>query len=734
MLPEENNRERVTHLKNVLLTLKAAGPTGFEGLVRVLLTALTGVPFRLATSGLQGGLDGDAALRGDGVCFEAKRYSGDIHRNEVLTKITDLARKNDAPDRLWVLAATTEIGAQLASAVRDAGDTNAISTLILDWTPDPLPLLAVATASATNAATEFLISHCDPKPDRQKLVTAIEGISKHPEFFSLQEKLRSSLNVSTLATARSAELNKLWRNESFSSEHIARERLGQALKVFSQHALLSLRAAQRQQIKDNLHTDKCVILSGGEGHGKSWLAAQICCDQEGIALFASAEQFDGVALKDLDSYLIELLISQTGDVSDETIRLRWRHRFSAWKRNPPEFSLLLVVDGINQRQSTRWDHVLNSLKERLQAVGGRLIVTVRPQFWLKTVAPGLAFRPKLVEIPEWSSDERNQLLKHYGISLEWLDDATLQTLLNPRLLGVAVATLPHRDSIAWKGLTTDRILMEHLRASQRENFEDETVNELTKRLSNHAKAVLERVSESRNDTPQNFDVDSTAVIETRFFQTRLGPGDTYELREEGLTLALGYTLIDQLWQAQYSNHELAQRMTHLIDPIYAMDRTVDVMFAALMVCSFDPVRFEHCIFTVLLDAFSSLQNIDDQRFEEFVEIVRKQPKEIFDSLGVFTLEPRRRLNHDWFIRSAFSISASKEGWLIAEATIHRWLHYYNNDALDQANRLPRQTKEEKSNHLQAIQKEIHDVTSSMSSFEISLLKDMTTVTGEIDDL
>lgn len=722
--------ERLTDLKSALLALKAAGAAGFEGFIRVALTTLTGIPFRLAASGLQGGMDGDAALRSDAVSFEAKRYSGDINRNDVLTKIVDLARNKDAPDRLWVLGATTEISAQLASAVREAGDQNAISTLILDWTADPLPLLAVAAVAAGDPAIDFLTAHCDPKPDRKKLVKTIEDISKHPDFDSLLQKLRSNLNVSTLATARSMEVNKAWRAVSFGSENIARERLGQALAVNAQPELLPLRAAQRDQVKKSLLTGQSIILSGGEGHGKSWLAAQICCDHEGLTLFASAEQFDGVAPTNLDEYLIEILIKQTGDVSDEAIRLRWRHRLAAWQSQPPVSSLLVVVDGINQRQSLRWDRILNGLQGRLQAIGGRLVVTVRPQFWQKTVAPGLAFKPTRIDVPEWSPDERNQLLQHYGISLDWLDGATLQTLRNPRLLGVAVATLPHRDSSAWKGLTPDRILMEHLRASQRENFEEETLGELTNRLSNHAKEVLERVRASLDEPPQNFESDSTAVIETRFFRALPGPGNTYELRNEGLTLALGYTLIDQLWQAQRSELDIGERMTHLIDPIYAMDRTVDVMFAALMVCALDPNRFDQAIFTALLDAFSNLQNINEQRFGEFVEIVKNQPRELFSVLGIFTLERGRRLNQDWFNHAAFAVAATDEGWPVTEATIRDWLYCYNKDAAQQTNRYPKQGDEEDAKHLQRTQKEIQDVLSSLSPFEKTLLEQMREVAGD----
>ncbi|MBV4473622.1 hypothetical protein [Pseudomonas botevensis] len=729
---EELTRERLEYLKGVLLSLDAAGATGFEGFVRVVLTALTSVPFRLAASGLQGGVDGDAALRIDAVCFEAKRYSGSVPRNEVLTKIADLSRKSESPDRLWVLAATSEIAAQLAKSLQEDGDKHAISTLMLDWA-DPLPLLAIATVAAANEATDFLMTHCNPKPDCQELSRTFEVITNDPRFHTLLEKLKSNLNVSTLATARSTELNKTWRIESFGSEHIARERLGQAL-VIAKSCSLPLRATLRQQVKDSLQIGQPIVLTGGEGHGKSWLAAQICWDHEGLALFSSAEQFDEVNVKDLDDFIVELLISQTGDVSDETVKLRWRHRFAAWKHQPPALPLLMVVDGVNQRQSRRWHLILNGLRERLFAIGGCLVVTARPQYWLKIVAPGLSFEPIQIEVPEWSPDERDQILTHHGIRHDWLDEGTLCTLRNPRLLGVAIATMPHTSSLAWKGLTTDRLLFEHLRASQRENFESETLKELTARLSDHARKVLERISVMRHEPPHNFEADSIAVVETRFFQTLHGPRDTYELREEGLTLALGYTLIDQLWQAQHSAHDLSQRMTTLIDPIHAMDRTVDVVFAALMICAFDSVRFNQTIFAVLLDAFSTLQNVDDQRFEEFAGIVKTQATALFELLGVFTLESRRRLNYDWFVHSAFSTAASHKGWPIAAGAVRKWLRYYNNNALDQVSRYPKQTEEEQTQRLEKKTIEIQATLDSLSAFERTLLQKMTAVEGQLDDL
>ncbi|MCG8690872.1 MAG: hypothetical protein MI806_06660 [Minwuiales bacterium] len=731
--------EHLEVIKTGLLSLKAAGADGFEGLLRIALTKLTGIPFRLAASGLQGGMDGDAALPSDPVCFEAKRYSGDIQRNEVLTKIVDLARKKDAADRLWILGATTEINTQLAKAVEEDGDQHAISTLILDWTAAPLPLLAIAMVAAGDEAIDFVVNNFHVKTNQERhsgndLKAAFSSISNHPEFENLLQRLKSNLNVSKLALKRAVDLNTEWRQETFGSKRRARERIGQGLAVLEDKTFPPMRDNLRQQIEDQLKAGNEVILLGDEGHGKSWLSAQLCSDAASLALFVSAELLDGVSVDDLDDFLIHLLIKQTGDLADDALKLRWRHRLEVWRTTRPLVPMLIVVDGLNQRQNIRWDRLLNGIQSRLAEIGGRMVVTVRPHFWQKAIIRGLAFTPKTIKVPEWSPSERDELLRYYGIALNWLDQQTLQTLQNPRLLAVAVATLPHREAIAWKGLTSDRLLMEHLRASQLENYEDETFLELTKRLSEHAKKVLERVDGSSDEPPQNFQADSTAVIETRFFRPLVGPGDLYELRDEGLTLALGFTLVDQLWQTHSAKRDLADRVTQLIEPITAMDRTADVLFASLLICALDDLRFDAAIFSVLLDAFANLQNVNDQRFEEFVEIVKHQPEALFATLRVLCLERGRRINHDWFIHAAFMVASTDAGWHVAEAAIHQWLNCYNKDPVEQANRYHKQSDADYEERVKKKTAEIDEELANLSAFEKQLLEQMTEVPSEPDEL
>lgn len=726
-------------IKTGVLSLKATGADGFEGLLRIALTNLTGIPFRLAASGLQGGMDGDAAIPSDPVCFEAKRYSGDISRNDVLVKIADLARRKDTADRLWILGATTEINTQLAKAIQEDGDQNAVSTLILDWTAAPLPLLAIVVVAAGHIAINFIVNnHVENghqnKPVEDDLKKAFSTISSHPDFESLLQRLKSDLNVSKLALKRAVDLNIEWRQQTFSSTRLARERLGQGLAVMQDQTSPSMRAELRGRILGEIQAGKEVILLGDEGHGKSWLSAQLCSDATGLAIFVSAEQLEGSPAEDIDDFLIKLIIKQTGEIANDTLKLRWRHRLKAWEITPPLASLLVVVDGLNQRQNFRWDKLLNSIQSRIDAIGGRVLVTVRPHFWQSKIVHGLYFTPTVIKVPEWSPKERNELLQHYGISLDWLDQQTLNTLQNPRLLSVAVTTLPHQEAFAWKGLTTDRLLMEHLRASQRENFENETFLLLTNRLSDHATKVLERVQASSSKLPQNFQADSNAVIETRFFQPLTGPGDHYELRDEGLTLALGFTLVDQLWQSLRIQQDLATHIVKLIEPISAMDRTADVLFASLLICALDDIRFDTKIFSALLDAFSNLQNVDDRRFEEFVGIIKHQPKALFDALKDYCLEKSPRINQDWLIHSAFEVAHSETGWQVAEASIHQWLHYYNKDPVAQTSHYHRQSEPEYKKHLAERTSEIEEALFSLSTFEKNLLEQMTEVANNPDEL
>ena len=143
-------------LRELLLALPATGADGFEGLIRAALYEITGVPLRLAKSGSQRGVDGESTYSEDYVCFEAKRYSGQVPYKEVAPKIIELAARKDTPDLMWVLGATVPLSSQLAEDLVRLGDQLGVYVVILDWADDDLPPLATALTMGNKRIERFL--------------------------------------------------------------------------------------------------------------------------------------------------------------------------------------------------------------------------------------------------------------------------------------------------------------------------------------------------------------------------------------------------------------------------------------------------------------------------------------------------------------------------------------------------------------------------------------------------
>ena len=140
--------DHIRSLKEILISLDPNGPNGFEGLIRTVLSEIAGVPFRLAGSGLQFGVDGKSTYADDGISFECKRYIDPVPREKIMSKVGELFIGDSETD-LWVLWATSQINSQIADAVSIFGEKSAISTLILDWSEDDLSPLATALTMAS---------------------------------------------------------------------------------------------------------------------------------------------------------------------------------------------------------------------------------------------------------------------------------------------------------------------------------------------------------------------------------------------------------------------------------------------------------------------------------------------------------------------------------------------------------------------------------------------------------
>jgi len=223
-------------LRDALLDLPSSGPTGFEGLLATVFSKLLGVPFRLAKSGSQFGVDGKSADPEFPVAFEAKRYKDNVPSTEVLNKIGALAIRDD-PTELWVLGTTGIVATQAADDLEALATKHGFSTLILDWQTDT-PRLPAVLASAHVDVGEFLTLHVPTADLAAKAVPALKGLSENADLAVIARAALDQLRAASVATPLALEANGRWLRETLSTRRLAKGRLGQ-VHLWNREAHLS---------------------------------------------------------------------------------------------------------------------------------------------------------------------------------------------------------------------------------------------------------------------------------------------------------------------------------------------------------------------------------------------------------------------------------------------------------------------------------------------------------------
>ncbi|MFA5240624.1 MAG: hypothetical protein WC476_13090, partial [Phycisphaerae bacterium] len=557
-----------------------------------MLREITGVPFRLASSGSQFGVDGKSAYEEDAVCFEGKRYDKSVPRAEVLSKISELLIRNTSID-FWVLGATSPIRSQLADDARELGIKYGIVVLILDWAKAELPPLAVALAMGGTRVQEFMKSNIKDAEMIRKAIVALEDIKNSNDFVSHADRIRVQCNEPAAGLLLAQRANAVWLNDAFSSRKRAKVKLGQPLSPGEKDAA---NVRQRKNLTDALHPyfttiseESIACILGDEGCGKSWIVAQswLVLERKPLMIFMNPDDFVEISgQNDVVSLLISKFIKQAGDgVGTTVVSERWRRRLRQWQyhlvTDSPRF--IVVIDGINQRPKTDWARIIESFADELKKLGGRLIITSRTSYFHDRLKYRLSVLLTEITVPEWTESERDEILIGQGIKISHLHHAVARSLRNPRLLGIALELLAKADISNLEELSVSRLLFEHMRMTERDALVPQSAQEFAFRLQEHAKEIISRVKTKKQDDVNIFEADMGAVADGRFFQTVEGDPTRYSLKDDGLTLALGFSVIDRLRTAQRNDRNIDDELYAILEPIAALDDTADVILAALTV-------------------------------------------------------------------------------------------------------------------------------------------------------
>lgn len=688
----ESFRNQLEDLRAALLKLKATGPQGFEGLIDATLAEITGVPFRLAGGGRQSGVDAKPAYESDVICFEAKRYRSQVPRDKVLAKIADLSISDDSNIELWVLCATCRINSQNAGDFRKMGQKNGISILILDWSDQGIPELAVTLAMSETQAAAFLKRHVGEKGLAAKAVTALKAIRNSDAFEEHAEQIRLELEKPTLGFGMAKRANIEWLTSVFSDRKKAKILLQQPLAPQDRSAgTLLTRDTLVSRLRPFLTCkpdDRIVAVLGDEGNGKSWLVAQswLCLEEKPVMIVLTPDDFHQASpTDDLKGIIIGKLVQQTGDDrSEDVVNRWWRRKLRQWRNHNAvnELRLVVLVDGLNQRPELVWAQFMNGLAFALNEVGGRLIVTARTRYFRDRIRQQLKlnWRVEEIEVPEWTGPERDKVLAIHGIEGADLHPNVGASLRNPRMLGIALELLQKEQIKDLDELNSSRLLFEYMRVSERDVPSPQSADEFARELQVRAYKMLSRVGAKQRDglrtLGDSLEYNPEAVSYERFFVRLEGIPTRYTIDEDGLTLALGFFVLDQLRSAHHSGRDLNETLNALIEPISALDQTAKVLIAALTVACLDE-DYHVEIGAAVVSAFAGMQNPDSEDRPAFEGLARKRPEAFIRAARNLCLAGAHQPNFDW-VEVALRMAASDDhAWHVISDELKSWLNCYS---------------------------------------------------------
>ncbi|MNM23497.1 hypothetical protein D3C76_140210 [compost metagenome] len=675
-------------LKTALLALDPSGPQGFEGLLGIVLGELTGQSFRLAKSGTQRGRDGDSAFDGGATYFEGKRYKEGLQKNDVSAKLFDVANDDTGQVDLWILGATCEVASQTVEDARTFAANYGFGIAVLDWLNNDLGSLLIAVVAAASKSKELIAQALKDKPEAVLVVPAVDAIDyfgRHVDFASRLGVLRKAL-ADDVGLGHAKTLSEAWLNRIFSSKARARAEFGQPLCPLDPTGSRVLDRPERAVLTEAFSgapQNRIYAIVGEEGVGKSWLAIQGWSRSLTKSLFVlcPAEDLTDDESDDFDSFLIRRLIRQTSGSDTPQAIKRWRRRFHGWRANLPARSvrLTLVVDGLNQTLKSNWGRWIGRAALHLHDLGGCLVLTTRTQHWahLKNTLP---CDTKTVSLAEWSIQDVKEILLSRDIDFANVRPEVLESVRNPRLLGIAIELIQAKAIELLDELSVGRLLFEHMRRMQQLGAAPLPAQEFADLLKDLAATILSRAKAFETDDLRLFNAvqepQLQAVASCQFFSSVKGTSSRYEIKPNGLNLALALHLVGQLEREVRNGRDPRDKLATILEPISALDETGRVVLLATQIACLDEETSIQ-IPPALIENLVTLQNLPNSQVEAFAVLAKSAPVAFMKAAENLHLSHEHNGVNDWLLHALLSRREQPTVWQEILTSTKRWLSYYS---------------------------------------------------------
>lgn len=547
-----------------LIGLNATGTGGFEGLMRDVLSELTGLSFSIAKSGPQGGSDvrvhPSNFIR---VGLEAKRYGqgSTLPLDQLKAKILE-AVQEPAPIDVWILAATREISATDREGLHAVADQQGIKLVVWDWPKDGSspPALTLALAAAPMAVA----THIGPDTVIRE---ALDSIGALPDVAIAMQRLIKELCEPDSGYVAATNSASEWLEVAQSAKTTSLSRLR------GHHDLKSqlVKAIPRSGISSWLDQwwrskEPVAALLGDEGLGKTWAALSWWNElsltrAQPLTVFLSAKDISNMNAEDM---IASALARQT-EMRDEAF---WRRRLAIWRKSSSPLPILIILDGLNQNWTKLdWAEFIQPLFAEDQRGRYRVLITCWPGWWIELGGlMRLEPPPRSIKIDGFSEVELDAIFKEHGVSRQEFTHEMIALLKVPRLFSLA---LRYRQELAESGdITAERLAYEDWKhrlrhGSARPNWTDEEFKDFISNLGKEfkhtwetatisSKYLMERLGEESGADHADLRVTIQDVVAGRWLVSA-GKPHRYRINAEMTPYVLGLALSSELHDVQNKN-------------------------------------------------------------------------------------------------------------------------------------------------------------------------------------
>lgn len=692
-------------LRTILLSLRPAGTSGFEGLAATCIASLAKIPLRLAKSGLQFGRDMSSAPDDFAVAAECKLYKNDISLEDLSGKVRLASEHLAGNIDLWALCSTAEVGDITVRELEPSLKARGVELVMLDWPDAGLPPLAVLLATVAARTREWFNNHA---PGQAAAVSvALAHIAADTDYAAAEANLRARFARGTVGLATLQSTSGKWLKARLADAEQSRIDLGQVVGLNPggiegvERADLVRELASNMRIRSG--ATQVIAVIGEEGAGKTWLVARwwAATDPQPIPLFISGNRVDLLDPKDPDGSLAQLFALQEGSGDEATIA-SWRRRFQRWKSDRSSaLRFVLVLDGLNEHPQLPWSDIVRAFGRELRSLGGAICVTCRPAFWDQEVHPRLAAGVDIrrINVVDFSVDEVKSLITRAGHNPDELDPSVLDFIRSPRVLSVALTLVPRLGAT---DLTREKLLLEYWRArmAERGNGARRTFQEFNDVLRAHAeewrsaggrpfsrKDLPDRDPASKRRGAPDLVGDLTEIEEGRFLNVT-EDGEDYRFREDALPFALGLLIDRELKDAEKAGSDLDAELEKAIRPIAGFDLLSEILAAATAITSDRDAAGPAAAATVR--AYFSLQNLTEPSRHAMEVQLRTAPPPFLAALELPASDPRanaldRRLLAGMLILErdasglATALASHLNAWLASWSMSPQPRHWHNEE-------------------------------------------------------